>query len=167
MNHLFERLTKALEGVSPEALDAAEMIEGKSIKEICCLLTAWDGERMRRVRVVTGESFQFPHDPYDQDYWSQWEQQQVEVKKVMSPQGVMVDLVGTHQRLVSQITELNDFYFTQWIESDPQAVNTLYAHYIPKIEAWRQIWTVSLQEGPLPQKTIPRWLAWLRRKTTK
>jgi hypothetical protein len=148
----FERLTQALEGVPQEdlaetfdhtlvqALDLPAEVDPWSVKAICALLTAWDGEILRRLNYQIGALFYEPHDWHDSTYWSAWGFKQLEIKQVRSMQGVLVDMVGTRQRLLGQLAELNDFQFDHWLEADPQAKQAYYIDYVSKIERWRQVW---------------------------
>ena len=147
----FERLTQALEGVPQEALterfdqdlvqalDLPDEVDHWSIKAICALLTAWDGEILRRLKYQTGELFDEPQDWQDVAYWTAWGFKQLEIKRVMSMQGVLVDMIGTRQRLLSQLADLNDFQFDRWLEADPQATQAYYIDYVTKVEHWRQV----------------------------
>jgi hypothetical protein len=135
-----ERLTRALEGIPREDLARLGLVGGWSVKEVCAFLTAWDGEILRRIDYLTGASFKEPHDYHDSAYWTDWGQKQVEIKRVMAVQGILVDLVGTRQRLLSRLADLNDFQFERWLEADPQATQPYYGDYLAKIEAWRAEW---------------------------
>ncbi len=156
----WKRLAKALDGVPHEVLEDATLAEGRTIKAVCCLLTAWDGESMRRIEFVTGEQFNPPHSPHDTAYWDRWTQNQIETKSIMSMRGVMVDMVGTHQRLLARLDELNDFHFYRWLEEDPQAGAPLYEKYLSQIETWRAAWDIAHP----PEKGIRKFLQQFKQK---
>ncbi len=166
----FERLTQALEGVPQEALaetfdqalvqrlNLSAGVHPWNVKALCAFLTAWDGEILRRIKYLTGSLFYEPADWHDLAYWTDWGVKQIEIKQVMPVQGVLVDMIGTRQRLLSQLADLNDFHFEHWLAADPQASQPYYPDYVTKIESWRREWEAR---RPL-QNSLKKW--WQRFK---
>jgi len=150
----WQALTQALEGVPHEEFEHVWEPGQWSVKEICAFLTAWDGEVLRRIDFVTGKHFTPSHDPDDTAYWEAWGKKQVEIKSVMPPQGVLIDMVGTRQRLLSRVAELNDFQLERWITEDPQATQPYYARYLALIQAWRAAWD---EANPPPKGLRKVW----------
>lgn len=133
-------LTTLLEGVPHEAFDQV-LVEGQSsVKEICAFLTAWDGEALRRLHFFTGQRFEPISHLDDVDYWQRWGEKQVAIKQIMSPQGVMIDMIGTRQRLLSQIAEAPDFHIERWLEADSQAIQPYFEDYLAQVKSWRAAW---------------------------
>ena len=139
----WQALTHALEGVPHEDLEVSGNSGESSVKALCAYLTAWDGEALRRIDIVTGNRFGPLHDPYDENYWETWAKKQVEIKRIMAMQGIMVDMVGTRQRLLSRVAELEDFHFARWLADDPQATQPYYPQCLSQIQAWRAAWDVA------------------------
>lgn len=137
LNEELQTLTQLLDGVPDNALEEAGAIRSQSIKEICCELTAWDGESLRRLQFAIGQSFSPPHDPHDTVYWQSWIENQKQIKRVMPIRGVLVDLVSTRQRLIAAVAELNDFQFDRWEEIDPLVQNSVYLQIVPQLTTWR------------------------------
>lgn len=154
------RLTAVLEGVPHEAFDQVMVTGQNSVKEICAFLTAWDGEALRRLHFFTGQRFEPPHNLYDVEHWQNWEKEQVAIKQVMSPQGVMIDMIGTRQRLLSQIAEAPDFHIERWLEADPQATQPYFENYLAQVAKWRVTW----DEANPPATGIKKWWQTLQTK---
>ncbi len=136
----WQRLVSAVEGVPHDALERAKLENGRSIKAACCLLTAWDGETMRRIRFATDDRAEPPHDPREAQFWSTWEQKQIEVKSIMPMRGVMIDMIGTRRRLLEKIRALDDTQFGQWLAADPHAGSPQFAEVAAMVQAWRETW---------------------------
>jgi len=143
MQRNWQRLVSAVEGVPHDELEHAALSNGRSIKAACGLLTAWDGEAMRRIRFAIGERTTPPHDPLDADYWTAWAERQIEVKNVMPIRGVMIDMIGTRRRLLELIESLDDAQFQRWIASDPHAGATQFAETATLVEQWRETWNTT------------------------
>lgn len=152
----WQALTQAMEGVPLEDFEVSGNSGEPTVKALCAYLTAWDGEALRRIDIVTGNRFALLHDPYDTDYWETWAQKQVEIKRVMAMQGIMVDMVGTRQRLLSRVADLEDFHFARWLADDPQAIQPHYGQYLAKIQAWRAAWDI---DNPPPTGLTRIWHA--------
>ena len=135
-----ERLTQILDGVPHVEFERPGAIGSRSIKEVCALLTAWDGEAMRRIDYVTGHRLDPPHDLHDSPYWDIWLERQVAVKRVMPVRGVLVDMVGTRQRLLTRLADLDNFHVERWLAIDPQATQPYFQDYLVQAQTWRIIW---------------------------
>ncbi len=136
----WQRLVSAVEGVPHDELEHAILADGRSIKAACGLLTAWDGETMRRIRFAIGERTKPPHNPLDDEYWSAWAARQIEIKSVMPIRGVMIDMIGTRRRLLELIETLDDAQFERWLATDPHAGSPRFAKTASLVEQWRQTW---------------------------
>jgi hypothetical protein len=157
-----EALTGLLTDIPPEALETPQAVGNHSVKQTCALFAAWDGECIRRIDFVTGQRVQPPHDPNDTTYWQAWEQTQIGIKDIMPVRGVIVDMVSVRQRLISKVTDLNDFYFERWLEEDPQASQAHYTEALPQIQAWRSHW----DELHPPAKGLRKWWQIIKQKWT-
>lgn len=157
LNQNLQDLTNLLEGVPHPVLEAAVLPAqandpAQTVKQACCLLTAWDGEMLRRLHYITGQRLE-PVNPVNTVDWSAWASQQVSVKQVMTMRGTLVDLVGTRQRLIAQVVELADYQFERWFPTIPQAAVLAYDHYLPLIATWRQQWS-----PPEPEPVGGGWI---------
>ncbi len=139
----WQRLVSAVEGVPHDRLEHAILADGRSIKAACAVLTAWDGETMRRIRFATGERTEPPHDPLDDDYWHAWADRQIEVKSVMPVRGVMIDMIGTRRRLLELIESLDESQFERWLATDPHAGASRFAETATLVEQWRETWNTT------------------------
>ncbi len=139
----WQRLVSAVEGVPHDELEHVTLADGRSIKAACGLLTAWDGETMRRIRFATGERSEPPHDPHDGEYWSAWAARQIEIKSVMPIRGVMIDMIGTRRRLLELIESLDETQFDHWLATDPHAGSPRFAETASLVEQWRETWNAA------------------------
>lgn len=155
-----EAFTQALDGIPHEAFETPGVVNGRSLKEVCALLTAWDGEALRRVDFVTGRRLEPPHNPHDTIYWETWLRRQIEVKCIMSTSGVLVDMIGTRQRLLARLAELSDFQIERWLAQDPQAMQPHFAEYLREVQAWRASWDAA---HPPPRGLKKLWQGLRRR----
>lgn len=135
-----QALAQALEGVPHDELEKPGAIGQRSIKEVCALLTAWDGEALRRIDYITGRCLEPPHDVDDSAYWNNWAEMQVAIKRTMPVRGVLVDMIGTRQRLLTRLAELSDFHIERWLKQDPQATQPYFTDYLAQIQTWRTTW---------------------------
>lgn len=158
----WEIFMQALEGVPHEELERPASPGGWSVKEICAFLTAWDGEALRRIEFISGTRPRPPHDPHDHAYWDVWSQKQVEIKSIMSVQGILVDMVGTRQRFLTRVAELSDVHFQRWLAEDPQATQPYYAHYLQQVQSWRVRWEQARPSAKGLKKVWPTLKAWLK-----
>lgn len=158
----WETFMQTLEGVPQGELERPASPGRRNMKEICAFLTAWDGEALRRIDFITGTRPRPPHDPYDRAYWDVWTQKQVEIKSIMSVQGILVDMVGTRQRLLTRVAELSDVHFQRWLAEDPQATQPYYAQYLRQAQTWRAAWEQAYPTVKGLNKVWQSLKTWLR-----
>ncbi|MEM7033879.1 MAG: hypothetical protein AAF629_30335 [Chloroflexota bacterium] len=148
----WSKLMTQLEGVPHDDFETYPPDGDWSVKEICAFLTAWDGEALRRLDFYTGQTFTPPHDLQDADYWQQWGADQVKIKAIMSAQGVLIDMIGTRQRLLSRLEDVPDFYVERWLADDPHALQPYFDAYFNQVKQWREAWN----EAHPPARGIKR-----------
>jgi hypothetical protein len=113
--------------------------------DVLAHITAWDGETLRRIAYATGQSVRPPHDVEDEVYWLAWNEKQVEVKRVMGPRGVKVDMASTWVRLLGRIEELSSLDYVRWAEVDPYFFQERHdLEHARQLRAWRELWEQSL-----------------------
>ncbi|MEM7343814.1 MAG: DinB family protein [Chloroflexota bacterium] len=145
-----------IDDVPEEVLALPNVVDTWSVLDMLAHLTAWDGEALRRLMFVTGESYQSPHDVHDEAYWREWGQKQVELKRVMGARGIKVDMAGTWVRLLARINELERFHYSRWLELNPQLMDSSNLDYIEPLQAWRDEWERSLSLWQKVQRRF-RW----------
>lgn len=158
----WETFRQTLEDVPHEELERPASPDGWSVKEICAFLTAWDGEALRRIDFISGTRPMPRHNPHDRVYWDAWSQKQVEIKSIMSVQGILVDMVGTRQRLLTHVAELSDVHFQRWLAEDPQATQPYYAQYLQQVQTWRARWEQAHPSAKGLKKVWQSLKTWLR-----
>ena len=140
-----QALLDAIEGVPDEVLTAPGAIGTWSAMDVLAHITAWDGETLRRIAFATGQSARAPHDVDDESYWLAWNEKQVEIKRIMGPRGVKVDLAGTWVRLLAQVEELSPLDYARWAEVDPYFFQERHdMEHAQQLHAWRESWEQSL-----------------------
>jgi hypothetical protein len=140
-----QTLLKTIEGAPDEALTMPEAIGMWSVLDVLAHITAWDGETLRRIAFATGESPRPPHDVDDEVYWLAWNEQQVEMKRVMGPRGIKVDLASTWTRLLARIESLSPLDYARWLEVDPYFAQERHdLEHAHQLRAWRKRWEQSL-----------------------
>lgn len=138
-------LLDALEGVPDEALAGRAAVGEWSAMDVLAYVTAWDGESLRRIAFAAGESGRRPHDVGDEAYWRAWSQKQVELKRLMGPRGVKVDMASTWTRLLARVEAMSGAELARWAEVDPHFAQRRYdREYAPALRAWRERWERSL-----------------------
>jgi len=143
MTKTWQQLAALLDGVPLEEIAAEPLANGQSIKTACSALTAWDGEALRRIDFVTGHRLQPPHNPLDDDYWQAWLARQIAVKTIMAMRGILVDMVGTRQRLLARVAGMDAFHVSRWLDFDPLAVKSPWDAYLPLFAEWRAAWDAA------------------------
>jgi len=152
-----QALLDVIEGVPDEVLTIPDAVGTWSAMDVLAHVTAWDGETMRRIAFATGQSARPPHDVDDEAYWLVWNEEQVEIKRIMGPRGVKVDMVSTWVRLVDRIGGLSPLDYARWIEVDPYFFQERHdLEHAAQLGAWRARW----------ERSLPWWQR-LRRKLTK
>lgn len=151
-----QQLFKLLDDVPDEAWLMPGGVGEWRVIDVVAYITAWDGERLRRIAYATGESFQPPHDVNDTAYWQAWSEKQVEIKRVMGPRGIKVDLVGTWVRLLAQLEALSPAEYARWLALDPPLQQEQHGEQIRQLQIWREQWERCLS-----------WWQKLRRKWGK
>ena len=159
----WSRFAALLEGVPQADFDLGLVERQPTIKEICAFLTAWDGEALRRLDYFRGQRLAAPEDLYNEGYWAQWAEKQVAIKLVMSSQGMMVDMIGTRQRLLSQLSETPDFHVERWLAADPQASQPYFDQYLAQASQWRTRW----DELNPPLTGLKKWWQTLRTSSSR
>jgi hypothetical protein len=150
-------LLDVIEGVPDEALITSGAVGMWSVMDVLSHITAWDGERLRRIAFATGNSARPPHDVDDDAYWLAWNEKQVEIKRVMGPRGVKVDMAGTWVRLLARIEELSPVDYARWAEVDPCFFRERHdLEHARQLGAWREKW----------ERSLPWWQR-LRRKLSR
>jgi len=155
-----QALANALANVPPQMIEEPGVIGERSIKEVCALLTAWDGEALRRIDITTGKQSTPTQPLNDGQYWAGWAEKQIAIKCVMPVQGILVDLIGTRQRLLSRVAELNQFQIERWFDFDPQATQPHFDQYLAQILAWRAGWD---ETNPTPTR-LKKWWQGLKQR---
>lgn len=140
-----QALLDAIQGVPDEALTIPGAIGSWSAMDVLAHITAWDGERLRRIAFATGQSARSPHDVDDEAYWLAWNEKQVEIKRIMGPRGVKVDMAGTWVRLLARIEELSELDYARWAEVDSSFFQERHdLGHARQLRAWREEWERSL-----------------------
>ena len=111
MNEDWVHLARALDNVPPDTIENVVLSGGDSLKRVCALITAWDGESKRRIQSVVGEMASPSHDPFDDNYWHRWEDEKIELKMMMRTQAVVFDMFRTRRDLIARIEALSDADF--------------------------------------------------------
>jgi hypothetical protein len=139
-----QQLLKLLDDVPDEALTQPGAIGEWRVIDVLAYIAAWDGESLRRIAYASGESFQPPHDVNDSAYWQAWSEKQIEIKRIMSPRGIKVDMVGTWVRLLAQIEALSPQEYARWLEVDPHSQPDQHQEQLKQLQLWREKWERSL-----------------------
>ncbi len=140
-----QALLEPVEGMPDEALTMPGVVGAWSVMDVLAHITAWDGETLRRIAFATGQSARPPHDIDDQDYWLAWNDTQVEIKRIMGPRGVKVDMAGTWVRLLARIEELTPLDYARWAEVDPYFFQERHdLEHARHLQDWRRRWERSL-----------------------
>jgi hypothetical protein len=140
-----QTLLATVEGVPDEALRLPHAVGTWSALDVLAHITAWDGETLRRIAFATGESTRSSHDVDDQAYWLAWNEQQVEMKRVMGPRGIKVDMASTWTRLLVRIESLPPLDYARWLEIDPYFVKERHdLEHARQLRAWRKQWEQAL-----------------------
>jgi hypothetical protein len=139
-----EALLDTVEGVPDEALTAPGAVGARSAMNAMAHVTAWDGETLRRINFATGASAYLPHDVDDEVYWLDWNEKQVEIKRVMGPRGVKVDMASTWVRLLTRIEALTSLDHARWAEVNPYFFQERHdLEHAQQLSAWRERWERS------------------------
>ena len=139
-----QTLLATLTGVPDEALATPGANGSWSAMDILAHLTAWDGEAMRRMAFATGDSSTPPHDLDDEAHWQQWNVQQIEMKRLLGPRGVKVDLAGTWVRLMARIEALSPLDYARWLEIGSGIRLDHDREHTQQLRDWRDHWERSL-----------------------
>ena len=152
-------LLTTLDDVPNEVLTRPGAVDRWSALDVLAYVTAQDGEMLRRIAFATGQTTRRPHDVDDEAYWSAWAEQQVQMKRVMGPRGVKVDMAGTWVRLLARIESLSPRDYARWVEIDPFVRPERDREYVELLQRWRKRW-----EGSLPwwQRS---WRKMMKRRT--
>jgi len=138
-------LIEAIEDVPEDVLARPNAVGIWSALDILAHLTAWDGETLRRITFATGQSNQPPHNIDDDDYWLAWNDEQVEIKRLLGPRGIKVDMAGTWARLIARIESLSPRDYQRWAEIDPHAFDERHdLEHARQLQRWRVAWERSL-----------------------
>ena len=138
-------LLDTVAGVPDGALTAPGAVGRWSAMDVLAHVTAWDGETLRRIDFATGASAYPPHDVDDEVYWLDWNEKQVEIKRVMGPRGVKVDMASTWVRLLARIEALTSLDYARWAEVDPYSFQVRHdLEHAQQLSAWRVRWERSL-----------------------
>jgi len=140
MNEDWAHLARALDNVPSETVENVVLSGGDSLKRVCALITAWDGESKRRIQDAVDENASATHNPFDDDYWHQWEDEKIGLKMMMRTQAVVFDMFRTRRDLIARIEALHAGDFQRWVTQDPRAGAPHLSAYISAIEAWRARW---------------------------
>jgi hypothetical protein len=152
-----QALINTIEGVPEDVLARPNAVGTWSALDILAHITAWDGETLRRIAFATGQSNHPPHDIDDDDYWLAWNDEQIEIKRVLGPRGIKVDMAGTWARLLAQIEALSELDYVRWAEIDPHAFDERHdLEHARQLQVWRETW----------ERSRPWWQR-LRRKFSK
>jgi hypothetical protein len=136
-----EALLNIVEGVPDEALTMPGAVGTWSAIDVLAHITAWDGETLRRIAFATGEGARAPHDVDDEAYWLDWNERQVEIKRIMGARGVRVDMASTWLRLLARIEELSPLDYARWTEVDPHFFEERHdLEHARQLRAWRAAW---------------------------
>jgi hypothetical protein len=140
-----EALLEAIEGVPDEALTMPGAVGLWSAMDVLAHITAWDGETLRRIAFATGESARAPHDVDDEAYWLDWNERQVEIKRILGARGVKVDMASTWLRLLDSIDKVSTLDYARWAEVDPHFFEERHdLEHAQQLRAWREEWEQSL-----------------------
>lgn len=146
-----QTLLQTLDGVPDEALAQPGPNGAWSAMDILAHITAWDGEALRRIAFAVGESDRRPHDLDDIAHWWVWNERQLELKRMLGPRGVKVDLVGTWLRLLARIEALSPLDYTRWWEVGTGIRPGHDLAHAQELRAWRAAWESSL---PWPRRAL-------------
>jgi hypothetical protein len=140
-----QALINTVEGVPEDVLAQSNAVGTWSALDVLAHITAWDGETLRRIAFATGQRNQPPHDIDDDAYWLAWNDEQVEIKRILGPRGIKIDMAGTWARLLAQIETLSELDYARWVEIDPhffaERHDLEHAH---QLQVWREQWERSL-----------------------
>jgi hypothetical protein len=146
---------RAIEGVPDQFLIWTGPDSGPPPLDILAYITAWDGETLRRIAYASGQSSHRPYDVSNKSYWEAWSRKQVEMKRLLGPRGIKVDLAGTWARLVTRLESLTPAEYTRWLEFDPRlATERPDLAHAEQLQRWRVAWERSL---PWWQRLRRRW----------
>ena len=99
-----ERLLRAVEGLSEEAMTTSPAVGHWTIKDLLAHVAAWDEESLRGIReLLRGERPRF----LDTD-WDQWNAQEVEKRRALSLQAVLEELEGSHREFLEFLRGLEE-----------------------------------------------------------
>jgi len=152
-----QALISVIEGIPEEVLARPNAVGTWSVLDVLAHITAWDGETLRRIAFATSQSNHLPHDIDDDAYWLAWNDEQVEIKRVLGPRGIKVDMAGTWARLIARIEALSSRDYERWAEIDPHAFDERHdLEHAHQLQVWREVW----------EQLLPWWQR-LRRKFTR
>lgn len=152
-----QALLDAIEGVPDQALAMPGAVGTWSAMEVLAHITAWDGETLRRIAFATRQSTRPPHNVDDEAYWLAWNEKQVEIKQIMGPRGVKVDMASTWVRLLARIEALSLMDLVRWAEVDPYFFQERHdLEHAHQLRVWREGW----------ERSLPWWQR-LRRKISE
>jgi hypothetical protein len=140
-----EALLAAVEGLPDGALSVPGVVGVWSAMDVLAHVTACDGETLRRIDFATGASTYAPHVVDDEVYWSDWNEKQVEIKRVMGPRGVKVDMASTWVRLLARIESLTSVDYARWAEIEPHFFDKRHdLEHARQLHSWRERWERTL-----------------------
>lgn len=140
-----EALLEAIKGLPDDALTMPGVLGIWSAMDVLAHITSWDGETLRRIAFATGESVRAPHDVDDETYWLDWNERQVEIKRIMGVRGVKVDMASTWLLLLARIERLSTLDYARWAEVDPHFFEERHdLEHAQQLRAWRARWEQSL-----------------------
>ena len=152
-----QTLINTIEGVPEDVLARPNAVGTWSALDVLAHITARDGETLRRIAFATGQNNHPPHDIDNDAYWLAWNDEQIEIKRVLGPRGIKVDMAGTWTRLLAQIETLSELDYARWAEIDPHFFEERHdLEHAHQLQVWRQQWEQSLP-----------WWRRLRRKFSK
>ena len=152
-----QALFEAIENVPDEALRMPGAVGTWSALDVLAHLTAWDGETLRRIAYATGENNRPPHNIDDAAYWQSWNEKQVQMKRLLGPRGIKVDIASTWARLLARIESLSPPDYTRWLEIDPHSWQERHdLEHARQLQVWRKKWERSLPQCQRLQRKLTR-----------
>ena len=152
-------LLEVLEDVPDEALATPGAAGEWSAMDVLAHVTAWDGEALRRIAFATGESSRRPHDLDDTAHWQAWNEKQIELKRLLGPRGVKVDMAGTWLRLLARIKALSPLDYARWLEAGTAIRWGHDLEHAQQLRQWKARW----------ERLLPWWRQlqrrWFKKKT--